>query len=98
MAVARRKVDGGAAQNDFFMQFQPDALGIPVERPVILDAMAQRAAFGTGLASGFWDDYEALIARRKLDCVFEPGREAQRIQDNYKIWQKALEKAKNWLY
>lgn len=97
MAVASLKVDGSAAQNDFLMQFQADALGIPVERPVILNATAQGTAFGSGLASGFWDDYEALIARRKLDRVFEPGREAQRIQDNYKIWQKTLERAKNWV-
>ncbi|MDJ0724483.1 MAG: glycerol kinase GlpK [Prochloraceae cyanobacterium] len=96
-SVARLKVDGGASQNNFLMQFQADALGIPVERPAILDATAQGAAFGAGLAVGFWDDYGALISTRKIDRVFEPAKGGRdRIEDSYRIWQKAVERAKNW--
>ena len=51
--VTLLKVDGGASQNDFLMQFQADILGIPVERPAIHAATAQGAAFGAGLAVGF---------------------------------------------
>ena len=97
-SVARLKVDGGASQNDFLMQFQADALNVPVERPSILDATAQGAAFGAGLAVGFWDDYNALIASRKIDRVFQPSQPAfNTIQDRYFIWQKAVQRAKNWI-
>lgn len=97
-SVARLKVDGGASQNDFLMQFQADALNVPVERPAILDATAQGAAFGAGLAVGFWDDYNALIASRKIDRVFQPSQPAfNTIQDRYFIWQKAVQRAKNWI-
>ena len=97
MAVARLKVDGGASQNDFLMQFQADALGVAIERPVILDATAQGAAFGAGLAIGFWDDYSKLIASRQVDRVFEPGEGKIQAQDNFSKWQKAVERAKNWI-
>ncbi len=97
MGVARLKVDGGASQNNFLMQFQADALGIPVERPVVLDATAQGAAFGAGLTVGFWDDYDALIATRKIDQIFNPGENALHIQENFIHWQRAVERAKNWI-
>jgi len=96
-AIALLKVDGGACQNDFLMQFQADVLGIPIERPAILDATAQGAAFGAGLAAGFWDSYDTLIASRQVDRTFEPGTGAESAQANYAIWQKAVERAKNWI-
>jgi glycerol kinase len=95
--VSLLKVDGGASDNDFLMQFQADALGIPVERPVIRDATAQGAAFGAGLASGFWDDYGQLIANRQIERIFEPGKGATQAQGNYTTWQKAVERAKSWV-
>lgn len=95
--VSLLKVDGGASQNDFLMQFQADALGIAIERPVILDATAQGAAFGAGLAIGFWDDYSNLIASRQVDKVFEPGEGKIQAQANFSTWQKAVARAKNWI-
>ncbi|MGC9505833.1 glycerol kinase GlpK [Baaleninema sp.] len=97
MSVARLKVDGGASQNNFLMQFQADVLGIPVERPEILDATAQGAAFGAGLAVGFYPSYRDLIAKRKIDRVFQPGDGAQQALEHYHVWQKAVERAKEWV-
>lgn len=94
--IQRLKVDGGASQNNFLMQFQADALGIPIERPVVLDATAQGAAFAAGLAVGFWDSYQDLVASRKVDRVFEPGEGAAQAQANYAIWKRAVERAKAW--
>lgn len=94
--IQRLKVDGGACQNNFLMQFQADVLGIPIERPVILDATAQGAAFAAGLSVGVWDDYEALVQSRKVDRVFEPGTGVAAAQANFATWQKAVTRAKNW--
>jgi glycerol kinase len=95
--VSYLKVDGGASQNNFLMQFQADALGIPVERPAILDATAQGAAFGAGLAAGFWDSYADLIKARQVDRIFQPGAGSDYAQSNFPTWQKAVERAKNWI-
>jgi glycerol kinase len=90
--VSLLKVDGGATQNNFLMQFQADALGIPVERPKILDATAQGAAFGAGLAVNFWDNYQSLIDSREIDRIFEPGSGTKQAQANFKPWSQAVAK------
>jgi glycerol kinase len=90
------KVDGGACQNDFLMQFQANVLGIPVERPEVLDASAQGAAFAAGLVAGFWQDYNTLTASRKIDRIFQPGEGAIQAQDNFKTWLEAVRRAKHW--
>lgn len=90
--VALVKVDGGACQNDFLMQFQADVLGIPVERPELFDATAQGAAFGAGLAVGFWRDYSTLVANRQINRIFYPSKGATQAQENFVSWQKAVER------
>ncbi len=92
------KVDGGACKNDFLMQFQADALGLPVERPRVLDATAQGVAFAAGLAIGFWDDYAALVATRQVDRIFEPraATSVAGITESFAQWQKAVARAKDW--
>ncbi|MEM6521712.1 MAG: glycerol kinase GlpK [Cyanobacteria bacterium P01_C01_bin.70] len=95
--IKELKVDGGACQNDFLMQFQADVLGIPIERPAILDTTAQGAAFAAGLASGYWQDYRALVNSRGIEKVFEPGEAAAEAQANYAMWKKAVDRSKNWV-
>ena len=95
--ISLLKIDGGAAQNNFLMQFQADALGVALERPVVLDATAQGAAFGAGLTVGFWSDYDKLISDRQVDKVFEPGEGQSQAQDNFAMWSKAVGRAKNWI-
>jgi len=90
------KVDGGACRNDFLMQFQADVLGIPVERPAVLDVTAQGAAFAAGLAVDFWDSYPDLVNSRPIDRVFEPGAGVAQAEVNFAAWQKAVERAKYW--
>ncbi|MGF1591482.1 MAG: glycerol kinase GlpK [Pleurocapsa sp.] len=95
--VSLLKVDGGAAKNNFLMQFQADALGVPLERPKVLDATAQGAAFGAGLTVGFWDNYQQLISDRQVDQVFKPGAGQAQAQANFTMWSKAVGRAKNWI-
>ncbi len=95
--LACLRVDGGACQNDFLMQFQADALGIPVERPAILDATAQGAAFAAGLAAGFWQDYPQLVASRTVDRCFYPGAGTDHAQAQFATWQKAVERSRHWI-
>lgn len=95
--VSLLKVDGGAAKNNFLMQFQADALGVALERPVVLDATAQGAAFGAGLATGFWSDCDKLIGDRQIDRIFQPGAGQTQAQENFAMWSKAVTRAKDWI-
>ncbi|MGD1713128.1 glycerol kinase GlpK [Dapis sp. BLCC M172] len=96
-SIANLKVDGGASQNNFLMQFQADLLGIPVERPAFIDATAQGAAFAAGLTVGLWDDYQKLLSNSQPEQVFNPSENFQSAQESFVVWQKAVSRAKNWI-
>jgi glycerol kinase len=92
------RVDGGACRNDWLMQFQADVLGMPVERPRMLEVTALGAAALAGLAVGFWRD------RRELESLtaqggarFEPALPAPRREALYEGWKRAVERARGWL-
>ncbi|HEY4129304.1 MAG TPA: glycerol kinase, partial [Gemmatimonadaceae bacterium] len=50
----RLRVDGGATANAWLMQFQADLLGVPVERPSMVETTALGAAGLAGLGAGVW--------------------------------------------
>ena len=87
------RVDGGAVENDFLMQFQADLLNVPVERPLISETTALGAAYLAGLAVGFWTDRSEITAHWNLDRPFEPKMEQQQREDLYAGWQKAVKAA-----
>jgi glycerol kinase len=84
------RVDGGAAKNDFLMQFQADILGTPVERAANLETTAMGAAFLAGLAVGFWRDTDELKQLTGVGKRFEPNMEATRRTKLYAGWQRAI--------
>ena len=96
-SIQKLTVDGGACQNNFLMQFQADVLGIPVERPMMCDTTVQGVAFAAGIAAGFWDSVEALLDQRVIERVFEPGKNSNNAQVNFRTWCHAVELSKSWL-
>jgi glycerol kinase len=90
------RVDGGAAVNDLLMQFQADLLGVPVVRPRVTETTALGAAYLAGLATGFWENPEALRAGCQGDVRFEPKMSANERACRRERWQKAVERAKEW--
>ena len=90
-------MDGGACQNDFLMQFQADVLGVPVHRPPMLEVTALGAAALAGLAVGFWSDRDKLRAVTSEGAtVFEPRMSAERRDELYAGWQRAVERSRGW--
>ncbi|MCL6454705.1 MAG: glycerol kinase GlpK [Alicyclobacillus sp.] len=88
------RVDGGATANNFLMQFQSDILGVPVERPSVLETTARGAAYLAGLAVGFWSGQAELAQNWQLDRRFDPVM-AQADRDRlYGGWQKAVAAAR----
>ena len=59
---SRLRADGGAADNNMLLQFQADLLGIPVERPAILETTAQGVAYLAELATHFWEDTDEIAS------------------------------------
>lgn len=94
--LAALKVDGGACANDFLMQFQADILGVPVDRPSIVETTAMGAAYLAGLAVKFWDGKADVTNAWKLDRSFIPAMDADVRAKLYAGWLKAVECAKGW--
>lgn len=90
------KVDGGASNNDFLMQFQADILGVPVLRPRIVETTARGSAFLAGLAVGFWKNQSELNGAFELERRFEPAIDEARRAGLYAGWKKAVTKAMAW--
>jgi glycerol kinase len=90
------RVDGGACANDFLMQFQSDILGVPVERPEIIETTALGAAYLAGLAVGFWKDQSMIAERRKVNRRFKPGMDEDKKEKLYAGWKKAVKRSMHW--
>ena len=90
------KVDGGAVANNFLMQFQSDILGVPVDRPEIIETTALGAAYLAGLAVGFWESKEEISKKWNLDRQFTPAMDEEKKEKLYKGWKKAVERSLKW--
>ena len=95
-ALTSLTVDGGASANDLLCQLQADLLGVPVERPRIVETTALGAAFLAGLGTGVWSSTEDLRETWQLDRRFEPSGDRERAHAAHARWRDAVERAKGW--
>jgi glycerol kinase len=89
------RVDGGAAQNDWLMQFQSDVLGVPVERPDLVETTALGAAGLAGIAAGVWSDAQAFHAARTF-ARFAPASDVHIARRGLAGWRRATRAAVHW--
>ena len=90
------RVDGGACQNDFLMQFQADILGTEVQRPALLEVTALGAAVLAGLHVGFWRDLTDLDTGAMAVETFAPQMAAEHRDELYAGWKRAVERSRDW--
>lgn len=84
------RVDGGAASNDFLMQFQSDISQLRVFRPVSGEATALGAAFLAGLAVGFFRNRDELRELCMAGSSFEAEMSQEMSQKLLDGWHKAV--------
>ncbi len=89
------QVDGGAAANDWLMQFQADLLGVPVARPDVVETTALGAAALAGLAIGVWNAPQEFLAARRF-TRFLPGPNARAVRAREAEWRRAVETTLHW--
>ena len=94
--VSELRVDGGAAANDFLMQFQSDILQRTVVRPKILETTALGAAYLAGLAVGCWENTDEICRRQEADQNFTPALEQEQADKLVARWQEALKRSMKW--
>ena len=87
------RVDGGASVSDFMMQYQADLLGVPVERPDLVETTAWGAACLAGLGAGLWSGPEEIAGAGRHHTVYTPQTDRSK---EYARWQRALDRAMAW--
>ncbi len=86
------KVDGGASNNDFLMQFQTDIIKIPVNRPDVKEITAWGTALLAGTYCGFFPgDIDPRCGR-----VFSPEMNENSRLNLLKGWKRAVSAALFW--
>jgi glycerol kinase len=89
------RVDGGASANNWLLQFQSDVLGIPVERPDMIETTALGAAGLAGIAGGVWQDASAFIGTRQF-TRFTPAMPKESAKELMEGWQRAVRATLFW--
>jgi len=84
------RVDGGAAANNFLMQFQADILGSRIVRPADIETTALGAAYLAGLATGVYKNIGELEQFWQSERVFEPQMPADRREELLAGWKNAV--------
>ncbi|MBD8869179.1 glycerol kinase GlpK [Nocardioides donggukensis] len=90
------RVDGGASDNDLLCQVQADQVGVPVERPRIVETTALGAAFLAGLGTGLWASVDDLRETWQLDRRFEPAGDQAAADAAHGRWTEAVRRAGGW--
>jgi len=91
--LAKLKVDGGMAVNDWLCQFLADILNIPVERPTNIETTALGAAMLAAHQVGAWSDIWAGGARKGAVRLFTPHIDADTRAHLLRGWHMAVARA-----
>lgn len=86
------KVDGGACENNFLMQFQSDITNCEVLRPICIETTALGCAYLAGLKSGYWKSLNDIKSNQKIDYKFTPDISETKRQTLLSGWKKAVER------
>lgn len=90
-------VDGGAASNNFLIQFESDITNTRLIRPKELETTALGAAYLAGLYTGFFKDMKEISKLHEVDKLFMPSMDKEKrdyLVDGWKIAVKATQRFK----
>ena len=93
--ILELRVDGGAAANNFLMQFQADILDCPIVRPADIETTALGAAYLAGLATGFWKSVDEVESFWRAERRFEPAMDESTRDRLFSGWKDAVARCKS---
>jgi glycerol kinase len=94
--VGELRADGGAAANNWLMQFQADILGVGVDVPESVETTSLGSAYLAGLVTGVWSDRDELQRRRRTARRFEPAMGSDERATRLGRWHAAVDRARGW--
>jgi glycerol kinase len=91
------RTDGGMVVNELLMQFQADILNVPVVRPKVIETTALGAAYAAGLATGYWNSTQDIVANWGVDKRWQPAMAQAERTKLFAAWEKAVNRSLNWV-
>lgn len=95
--ITTMKVDGGAANSKYLMQFQASISDLEVVKPSSTEVTAQGAAFMAGLFAGYWKSTDEIKELLLVDKKYLPQMPARKVAFLKKGWKVAVSKTFNWV-
>ncbi|MCR8613088.1 MAG: glycerol kinase GlpK [Mycoplasma sp.] len=94
--ITKMRVDGGASNSNYLMQFQSSISNTRVERPKNIETTAMGAAYMAGLAVGFWSSIKELEEIFESDRIFKPEMKEDKRKYLIEKWDDAIDRSRNW--
>ena len=84
------RIDGGMAASNWAMQFLADILGMPVDRPQVLETTALGAAWLAGMRAGVYPDQATFAKTWALERRFDANMIEEERDALYSGWKDAV--------
>ena len=88
--ISQVSVDGGAASNNYLIQFESDITNMRLDRPKELETTALGACYLAGLEAKIFKDFKHIKKYHGLDQIFMPSMEKQDRKKLIEGWNKAV--------
>tara|TARA_B100001179_G_scaffold79734_1_gene56272 strand:- start:1134 stop:2615 length:1482 start_codon:yes stop_codon:yes gene_type:complete len=89
------RVDGGMANNSWFLQFLADMLQVKIERPTNIESTIMGVAFLTGLSIGFYDSIDEIEKIWSHDSMFTSKMNKKERDIVYSRWIEAVSRVRS---
>ena len=89
------RVDGGMANNSWFLQFLADMLQVKIERPANIESTIMGVAFLTGLSIGFYDSIDEIEKIWSHDSMFTSKMNKKERDRVYSRWIEAVSRVRS---
>ena len=84
------KVDGGATNNNYLMQFQSDILHTNIILPKCVETTALGVSYLSGLASGYYKSLQDINSCYCKNKEFHPQMSIKKAKSIYRGWKRAV--------
>ena len=95
ISIKELRVDGGATENDFLMQFQSTILNTKIVKSKTMEVTALGAAYLAGLGIGYWKDQNEIMEKWEVHKSYTPEKD-DNVEEQLKSWKKAIQTTNYW--
>src|SRR5690606_31707829 len=90
ISIKELRVDGGATEHEFLMQFQTTIMDTEVVKSNTMEETDVGAAYLAGLGVGFWKNQEEIMEKWDIDKTYTPEKDSN-IAEQLKAWKRAVQ-------